>query len=114
MIETITDKNVAELTQSVVGVLVLSKSDCGHCDRYASEIEAAQAVGRLNDVSVGKLVLDRPGAAKFKLKNAWISQLPTLPYTVVFSEGKTLGHFATSKAVYLEEKLDELARARAV
>jgi hypothetical protein len=112
MIEIITDKNVAELTQSPVGVLVLSKSDCGHCDHYAADIEAVQEAGGLDGVRIGKLVLDRPGAAKFKLKNAWISQLPTLPYTVVFSEGKTLGHFATSKAAYLEEKLGDLVGAR--
>jgi hypothetical protein len=108
MIETITDKNIADLTTAPVGVLVLSKSDCGHCHTYAEEIEAGIAGGRFGGVTIGKMILDKPGAGKFKLKNAWVSQLPTLPYTVVFVHGKTVGHFATSKASYLQERLDQL------
>jgi thioredoxin-like negative regulator of GroEL len=108
MIETITDKNIADLTASPVGVLVLSKSDCGHCHTYADELGARIAAGQFGGVSIGKMILDRPGAGKFKLKNAWVSQLPTLPYTVVFVDGKAIGHFATSKASYLKERLDQL------
>jgi hypothetical protein len=108
MIETITDKNIAELTQASTGVLIISKSECGHCHTYADEIQARIKAGGLAGVNVGKLVLDKPGAARFKLKNQWVAQLPTLPYTVVFSEGKTLAHFATSKVSYLEERLEQL------
>lgn len=102
----ITDKNLATIADAPCGVLVLSKSDCGHCTTYADAIVAAQEAGTLTDVAVGKLVLDAPGAARFKLKNPWISKLPTLPYTLVFVDGKPVDHFSTSKVDFLQERID--------
>lgn len=107
-ISQVTDRNLDAITSAGCGVLMLAKSDCGHCANYAAEIMEAVAAGRLPELKVGKMLLDAPGSGKFKLKNPWIAKLGTLPYTIVFSEGRVLGHFATSKASYLEEKLEQL------
>lgn len=107
-IRPVNDKNLDEVAGAACGVLILAKSDCGHCVQYAEEIEARQRAGGLEGVVVGKLLLDAPGSGRFKLKNPWIAKLPTLPYTLVFSEGTTQAHFAASKAAYLEERLTAL------
>ena len=110
-ITTITDRNLGELVGHDRAVLILSKSDCGSCASYAAEIEERQETGELADVAVGKLVLDAPGAGKFKLKNPWIGKLKTLPYTLLFVDGKPVEHFAASKASYLVEKLEAVEAA---
>lgn len=105
----ITDENLAEVAQAERGVLVLSKSDCGHCKEYAAEILEAQSEGRLDGIAVGKLLLDARGSSKFKRKNPWIGKLDSLPYTILFTEGKAADHFAASKADYLVERLERIA-----
>lgn len=103
----ITDRTLSDLVASPRAVLVLGKSDCGHCTAYEREILELQAKGELEGVEFGKLLLDAPGSPRFKKENPWIASLEALPYTLLFSEGQLTTHFATSRASYLAERLEE-------
>ena len=110
---TITARNLSEPVSSPRAVLVLGKTDCGHCANYEREILAQIEAGALEGVAIGKLMLDAPGSPRFKKQNPWIGQLDALPYTLIFESGKLVTHFAASRASYLIEKLESVAGAEA-
>lgn len=104
---TINDRNLRELVDTPRAILVIGKTDCGHCIDYEREILAQREQGELEDVEFGKLLLDAPGSPRFKKDNPWIGSLEALPYTLIFGEGKLVTHFATSRAGYLAERIEE-------
>ena len=106
----ITDANVDEVRNAEIGVLILTKSDCGHCARYQQEITALRERGRLRGPVIGKMVLDHPGSASFKRDNAWLSGLKNLPYTLIYRHGARVDEFEASKGSYLAERLADLDR----
>ncbi len=103
----VTDQNLRELLEAERSALILAKSTCGHCAAYEQEILALQRNGRLERVAVGKLVLDTPGAGRFKKENPWLSALAQLPYTLLFRKGQHVDDFAASKGSYLLERVSE-------
>jgi hypothetical protein len=105
----ITDRNLRELLDAPRAVLVIGKSDCGHCISYESEIVALQAAGRLDDVAIGKLLLDAPGSPRFKQENPWLGSLEALPHTLIFVDGEHVENFAASKGTYLVERIEAQA-----
>lgn len=107
----VTDRNLRDLLASPRAVLVIGKSDCGHCERYEREILDLQAEGGLADVAIGKLLLDAPGSPRFKKENPWLASLKALPHTLLFIEGKHVENFAASRAAYLVERLEAVAAA---
>jgi alkyl hydroperoxide reductase subunit AhpC len=102
----VTDDGVAAVQQADRGVLVLTKNDCGHCAAYGKEIEALLAAGELDGVAIAKLVLNEDGATRFKRANPWLSEVTTLPYTVLYERGVIVARFAGSKASYLQQRLE--------
>jgi len=109
----VTDANIRELLAAPRAVLIIGKSDCGHCISYEKEILALQAQGALDDVAIGKLLLDAPGSPRFKKENPWLGSLKALPHTLVFLAGEHVENFAASKGAYLAERLEALTTARA-
>jgi hypothetical protein len=109
----ITDANIRELLTSPRAVLVIGKSDCGHCVSYEREILALQAEGALDDVAIGKLLLDAPGSPRFKKENPWLGTLKALPHTLLFVDGEHLENFAASKGTYLVERIEAATAAGA-
>ena len=69
LVAELTDETLPAFLEGERAALILARSDCGHCARYQAEVEALLARGGLSDVAVGKLVLDRPGGARFKRDN---------------------------------------------
>lgn len=104
---TVTDQNLRELVDAPRAVLVIGKTDCGHCQDYEREILEQQGEGELKDVEFGKLLLDAPGSPRFKKDNPWIGSLDALPYTLIFSEGELMTHFAASRVSYLSEQIED-------
>ena len=102
----VTDETLAAVVGADCGVLIMTRSDCGHCARYRSEIEGLRARGELAGVAVGTLVLDRPGTARFKRDHPWLAGLAALPYTVLYRAGRPIDGFAASRAAYLRERLE--------
>ncbi len=109
----ITDANIRELLASSRAVLVIGKSDCGHCISYEREILALQQQGELGDVAIGKLLLDAPGSPRFKKENPWLGSLQALPHTLVFIDGEHVENFAASKGTYLVERIEAVTTAGA-
>jgi thioredoxin-like negative regulator of GroEL len=109
----VTDANLRDLVSSPRAVLVIGKSDCGHCIAYEREIVALQERGELGDVAIGKLLLDAPGSPRFKKENPWLASLQALPHTLLFVDGKHVENFAASRGAYLQERLEALVSAGA-
>ena len=106
----ITDANLDEVRNADLGVLILTKTDCGHCAQYQQEIADLRARGRLAGSIIGKMVLDRPGSIGFKRENAWLAGLKDLPYTLVYRHGARVDEFSASKGSYLAERLADIER----
>ena len=106
-IRLVNDLNLDELLAAERAVLILTRSDCGHCHQYTAQIEALHAAGRLDGIVVGKLVLDEPGSTQFKRANHWLARLASLPYTVLYRRGEQVDAFAASRGSYLLERIDE-------
>ena len=66
---------------SPVSVLILSKTDCQLCDKWFSELENYEIP---ENVRLGKLLLDSPGLARFKIENEWVSNIDILPFNAIY------------------------------
>src|SRR5690625_1416426 len=97
-LQLINDRNIKELLSSPRAVLVIGKSDCGHCISYEKEILELQGEGALAGVAIGKLLLDAPGSPRFKKENPWVGTQKALQQTLVFVFGEHEEHFADSKS----------------
>lgn len=100
------DANLALVLGAERAALVLARTDCGPCATYQREIEALLARGALGGIAIGKLVLDQPGASRFKRENAWLSGVRELPYTVLYRRGERVDAFAASRGAYLLERIE--------
>jgi hypothetical protein len=105
---TVDDRNLDEVRDANLGALILTTSDCDHCVQYQAEIAALRERGRLREVVIGKMVLDRPGSAGFKRDNPWLAGLKNLPHTLVYQRGAKVDEFSASRGAYLLERIDDL------
>ncbi len=106
-IREVNDQNLAEVVEAERGILILTKSTCGACAIYQAQIEERLERGELDGLPIGKLVLDRGGAANFKRANPWLAGVAHLPYTVLYQRGQRVDEFAASKASYLIERVED-------
>jgi hypothetical protein len=100
----LTDQTLDALLAAPRAALVLTRSTCHPCGAYRAELAALLVQGKLAGIAVGTLVLDRPGAARFKRDNPWLSGLRYLPYTVLYRRGERVDAFAASRGAYLLER----------
>jgi peroxiredoxin (alkyl hydroperoxide reductase subunit C) len=101
----VTDTTIGAALAAERAVLILTRGDCPNCAVYQAEIEAAAARGDLAGIALAKLVLDEPGAARFKRDNPWLAGVDALPYTVLYRDGCPIDRFAASRGAYLLEQL---------
>jgi hypothetical protein len=101
----LTERALGALLAAPRAALVLTRSACPPCGAYQAELAALRARGELAGLAVGILVLDRPGAARFKRANPWIRDLRALPYTVLYRRGERVDGFAASRGAYLLERV---------
>jgi hypothetical protein len=102
----LTDQTLDALLAAPRAALVITRSTCHPCGAYQAEIAALLAQGKLAGIAVGTLVLDRPGAARFKRDNPWLAELRYLPYTVLYRQGERVDAFAASRGAYLLERTE--------
>ncbi len=103
----VNDEDLDAFLAAEWAVLILSKSNCGYCATYQRDIDAYQGQGRLDGISIGKLVLDEPGVPQFKRNNRWMGDLRFLPHTLLYHRGQVIDSFGTSKGSYLLERLED-------
>lgn len=106
-LETLTPSTWAEFLAAPRAVLVLGKSDCENCARWAGEL--TEWLGHGNpwpSVRFGKLMLDTPGLVAFKRANPWVAELEMLPHTVIYKDGAIVKQFAGGGVERLESRLE--------
>jgi hypothetical protein len=107
-LETLDTKSWEALVASPAAVLVIGKSDCEACKAWSAELEAFLAEDRdWQHVRFGKLLIDQPGLVSFKRANAWLAEVDTLPFNVIYVEGQPVKRFAGGG---VERLLSRLAR----
>lgn len=92
-----------------VAVLVLGKSDCEACSRWAEELgEFLADDEEFSDVRFGKLLLDQRGLIDFKKENPWIAGLDVLPFNQIYVSGECSKSFAGGGIDRLVKRLRRL------
>jgi hypothetical protein len=109
----LTDQSLDAVLAAARGALVLTRTTCPSCEAHQAEVAALQARGKLRGIAVGTLVLDRPGASRFKRDNPWLAGLRYLPYTVLSRRGARVDAFAASRGAYLLERAEAACGAGA-
>ena len=105
-LDRLTDRSLGALLAAPRAALILTRSSCRPCGAYQEELAVLLGQGELAGLAVGTLVLDRPGAARFKRDNPWLGGLRYLPYTVLYRRGKQVDAFAASRGAYLLERVE--------
>lgn len=100
------DSTLGDVLTAARAALILTRTACPACAAYRTEVAALLAQGKLDGLTVGAVILDRPGASRFKHDNAWIASVPSLPYTVLYRRGERVDAFAASRGAYLLERID--------
>jgi hypothetical protein len=100
----LSDPTLGAVLAAARGALILTRTTCPSCEAYQAEVSALQAQGKLQGIAVGTLVLDQPGASRFKRDNPWLAGLGYLPYTVLYRRGARVDAFAASEGAYLLER----------
>lgn len=103
----IDDATIGDLLAAERAVIILTMSHCGACAHYQQDIARLMDQGAFKGLVIGKLTLDRPGSARFKRDNRWVSEVPFVPYTVLYREGEPVNAFAASKASFLAEQVED-------
>ena len=91
---------------------MLTLTDCGACEDYERALVAlaTERPTALAGAQLGKLVLDRPGAHRFKQGNRWLSAVRAVPCTLLYVEGRIKEAFTGARADELAERIGRLAR----
>ncbi len=103
-IQHIDDSNFEAFMEHDRVALLLTRSTCGNCVNYTQEIQELIEKGRLEDLHIGKVILDQAGSVKLKKANPWIKDLDFVPYTVLYDKGQKVEEFAASRGDYLRLK----------
>ena len=107
-VRAVTDQNLEEVVEAERGVLILTKTGCGHCVAYQAEIEALLERGAMRGTVIGKMPLNQRGVIRdFKRNSPWLADLQFLPHTLLYSKGRRVDNFAASKGSYLLERIED-------
>jgi len=110
-IEKLDGKNWQEFVAAETAVLILAKTTCENCARWADELDASLAdEAAFAGVRFGKLYLDTPGLISFKKANPWIAEVDVLPFNVIYGGGEQLKTFAGGGIGRLRNRLERLGR----
>lgn len=96
----------AGLTEAPLGVLILGKTDCEACKKWAAALsEFLETDDEFGAVRFGRLDIDTPGLVSFKRANPWISGLRDLPHTSIWVAGEKKKEFFGGGADRLSNRL---------
>jgi hypothetical protein len=83
--------------------LILGKTTCQACTEWAEELSGWEHTHP--DVNVVKIMLDRPGLARFKMAHPWVAEVDMLPMNVLMRDGEVLKQWAGAGLPRLEARL---------
>ena len=110
MLPRLDDESLARVTDAPLGALVLTLTYCGACQHYEREITtlAAAVPTALAGTRLGKLVLDLPGAHRFKRHNQWLPVVRAGPCTILYTNGRIAEAFTRADVAELAARLERL------
>jgi hypothetical protein len=108
-IESLDAKNWEAFLASDAAVLILAKTTCANCSKWAEELEAALVDDtELTGVRFGKLYLDKPGLIAFKKANPWIADVDDLPFNAIYVKGEQVKSWAGGGFERLKNRLNRV------
>jgi len=88
---------------SPIAMLMLGKTNCKACEEWTDELaDYTPPTG----VRVGKILLDTPGLARFKIAQPWVSEIDILPFNAIFIAGELKKQWAGSGLERLQNRLN--------
>jgi hypothetical protein len=112
-LETVDGTNWEEFVRAPVAVLMLGKTDCEACARWAEELsQFLESDREFEQVRFGKLQLDRPGLVSFKRANPWVAELDSLPFNVIYADENRVKSFAGGGVERLANRLRRILASR--
>lgn len=109
-IQELTPENWEDFTKNLVAVMILGKTDCQACQDWSAELTDAMDAGDVPDnVAYGKLMINQKGLLGFKKANAWLAEVDTLPFNVIYQNGEVVKKYAGGGLARLTNRLDNLS-----
>ncbi|MDA8594293.1 hypothetical protein N9L85_02855 [Euryarchaeota archaeon] len=91
-----------------LAVLMLSKKECISCIQLGDELSTWLSSGTAPpNVRFGKIMLDDPGMARFKLAQPWISHIDIMPFMAIFVHGERVSEWGGGTLSRFQNKLAE-------
>lgn len=90
---------------ATMAVLVLMRRSSRRCAVYQAEIERLLANGELGGVPVGGLLINDTGRLDRLIDVIIGKDVPVLPITIIFREGREVEHFLTTRASCLTRRI---------
>ncbi len=105
----ITGENWSEFLQSDFALLILGKTDCQACKRWAEDLSDALAGGRFNGLKVGKMMLNTGGLGPFKRSQDWLAdEVKDLPYNTLWKNGERVKSWPGGGIERLETRFERI------
>ena len=109
IIEQLDEGSWESFLNAPIAVLVLSKNDCQACVDWTEELNEWFESGETStELRFGKIMLDDPGMARFKIAQPWISRVDILPFNAIFVNGERVKEWAGGKLPRLQNQLERL------
>lgn len=100
---TINKSNWRDFLNSKICFVTFARSDCKQCEIFESEVLESDIWG---SIAMGKVFLDIPGLAEFKMEYPWISHIDILPFNVIFSKGEPVESWSGRDIEVLKKRLE--------
>ena len=81
----VTPDNWEEIISSPLSVIIFTKDDCQDCKQWIDKLLILES---FENVTFALINLSDKGLGKIKIRNPWISHIDTLPFNVLFVDGK--------------------------
>ncbi len=85
--------------------VTFARSDCKQCDMFETEIQESN---NCDIIPMGRVLLDIPGLAEFKMEYPWISKIDILPFNAIFAKGEIIDSWSGRDIRVLEKRLSHI------
>lgn len=97
----LTESELPAIIEASMAILILMRSSSTRCARYQAEIEPLLKNGGLGGIPVRGLLIDDGGRRDRLIAAVIGKEVPTLPATVIFREGRAVELLLTTRASWL-------------
>jgi hypothetical protein len=111
-LEVVNDSNWKEFTSSPLSVLLVTESECPHCNAWKGELsDYLEANPEHIDCRFGVVTLDSEEVRTFKEANdEWLQIIDGLPFTVIYLQGEPKTSFYGAGVKRLLKRLERIEK----